>query len=49
MNGKKARKLRRLAIEISKAITLENGKPVAVLEPLKVYQELKKIDKFIKG
>lgn len=45
MNNKKAKKLRRLAMEISSSIAKGANAHILDANPFKVYKELKKIDK----
>lgn len=49
MNGKKARKLRKLAVEIAQAVAQETNRHVLSTDPVKVYKELKNIDKQMSG
>lgn len=45
MNGKKAKKLRKLAVSISSSLSDVSKKHILETNPLKIYAELKKIEK----
>lgn len=54
MNGKKAKKLRKLAIEISQAVQKDiflnkQSRQVLSAQPKKVYDEIKKMSKLFKS
>lgn len=49
MNGKKAKKLRRIAMGIAESLSKEANTHLLNTNPMKIYSELKKIDRDVKS
>lgn len=49
MNGKQARRLRKMAFETAKALAKETGVGLLDAKPQQIYQEMKKIHNTHKG